>query len=145
MPSGGLAFYNCGEHSGHSQPHKHMQLLPLPLSSSHPGPTPMEVHLLAAAAGKAPGEAFVPASLPFLAHCALVPPTAVQAEATFARLLASDAPLPLLCMGGPVPPREKVGSRLKEAGQHRLPAAAQAAQVAQAAQAAQAAHACSRV
>lgn len=26
MPQGGLAFYNCGEHSGRSQPHKHMQV-----------------------------------------------------------------------------------------------------------------------
>lgn len=25
MPEGGVAFYNCGEHSGRSQPHKHLQ------------------------------------------------------------------------------------------------------------------------
>jgi sulfate adenylyltransferase (ADP) / ATP adenylyltransferase len=25
MPTGGVAFYNCGEHSGRSQPHKHLQ------------------------------------------------------------------------------------------------------------------------
>eukprot|EP00775_Hariotina_reticulata_P007505 gene7505-7715_t len=33
MPSGGVAFYNCGEHSGRSQPHKHVQAgLPTPVS-----------------------------------------------------------------------------------------------------------------
>jgi len=26
MPHGGVAFYNCGEHSGRSQPHKHVQV-----------------------------------------------------------------------------------------------------------------------
>lgn len=28
--AGALAFYNCGEHSGRSQPHKHVQVVPLP-------------------------------------------------------------------------------------------------------------------
>jgi ATP adenylyltransferase len=28
--TGALAFYNCGEHSGRSQPHKHVQVVPLP-------------------------------------------------------------------------------------------------------------------
>ncbi len=32
MPQGGVAFYNCGEHSGRSQPHKHLQIVPLPFS-----------------------------------------------------------------------------------------------------------------
>jgi len=32
MPGdGGLAFYNCGPASGHSQPHKHVQARPPPL------------------------------------------------------------------------------------------------------------------
>jgi hypothetical protein len=26
MPHGAVAFYNCGEHSGRSQPHKHLQV-----------------------------------------------------------------------------------------------------------------------
>ena len=26
MPRGGVAFYNCGPHSGRSQPHKHLQV-----------------------------------------------------------------------------------------------------------------------
>ena len=33
MPQGGLAYFNCGEHSGASQPHKHTQVVPLPLAS----------------------------------------------------------------------------------------------------------------
>eukprot|EP00963_Diacronema_lutheri_P014109 scaffold2858_cov659-Pavlova_lutheri.AAC.80 len=31
-PSGSLAFYNSGPHSGKSQPHKHVQVIPLPLA-----------------------------------------------------------------------------------------------------------------
>jgi ATP adenylyltransferase/5',5'''-P-1,P-4-tetraphosphate phosphorylase II len=33
MPRGGVAFYNCGEHSGRSQPHKHLQVCPFHLCS----------------------------------------------------------------------------------------------------------------
>lgn len=34
-PAGGaLAFYNCGDFSGRSQPHKHLQVVPLPLDES---------------------------------------------------------------------------------------------------------------
>lgn len=28
MPTGGVAYFNCGEHSGASQPHKHLQVRP---------------------------------------------------------------------------------------------------------------------
>ena len=34
MPRGGLAYFNCGAHSGASQPHKHTQVVPLPLVSA---------------------------------------------------------------------------------------------------------------
>ena len=34
MPQGGVAFYNCGEHSGRSQPHKHLQVVPLPFDDA---------------------------------------------------------------------------------------------------------------
>lgn len=34
MPSGGLAYYNRGPVSGASQPHKHLQVVPLPLNPS---------------------------------------------------------------------------------------------------------------
>jgi len=33
MPAGGVAFYNCGEHSGRSQPHKHVQVGASPTST----------------------------------------------------------------------------------------------------------------
>jgi len=33
-PSGALAFYNCGPFSGRSQPHKHLQVVPLPMNPS---------------------------------------------------------------------------------------------------------------
>ena len=36
LPTGALAFYNCGPLSGASQPHKHVQVVPLPL---HGGPS----------------------------------------------------------------------------------------------------------
>eukprot|EP00898_Chlorokybus_atmophyticus_P003523 jgi/Chlat1/4171/Chrsp27S04271 len=38
MPDGGFAFYNCGAASGHSQPHKHLQVVPFtpPLSPEEP-------------------------------------------------------------------------------------------------------------
>jgi ATP adenylyltransferase/5',5'''-P-1,P-4-tetraphosphate phosphorylase II len=32
--SAALAFYNCGEHSGRSQPHKHVQVVPLPFATA---------------------------------------------------------------------------------------------------------------
>ncbi|PSC73596.1 ATP adenylyltransferase [Micractinium conductrix] len=37
MPRGGLAFYNCGPASGASQPHKHVQVVPLPLDGTPSG------------------------------------------------------------------------------------------------------------
>ena len=90
MPGqGGLAFFNCGRESGHSQPHKHVQIVPLPLSLSEPGQLPMEAHVLLAARGAGPGAAFVPATLPFRAHCALIAPDA-SAAATLAALLAAS-------------------------------------------------------
>jgi len=49
MPGGGLAYFNCGEHSGASQPHKHTQVVPLPLA------TPAELTRGAEASASAPG------------------------------------------------------------------------------------------
>jgi len=76
---GGLAFYNCGDASGHSQPHKHVQLVPLPFDEDRPSsPPPFEAHVLAAAAAAgcegAPGKLFSAASLPFKHHCCLLGP-----------------------------------------------------------------------
>lgn len=43
MPEGGLGFFNCGEHSGRSQPHKHVQV-----EDHHlfPRPSPAAPHFL---------------------------------------------------------------------------------------------------
>jgi hypothetical protein len=35
MPQGGVAFYNCGEHSGRSQTHKHVQVRTLQVTTPH--------------------------------------------------------------------------------------------------------------
>ena len=69
-PFGGLAFFNCGEASGHSQPHKHVQLVPLPLSS-RPGAAPVPIALLlqAAAAATPCGIVFSVTALPFRNYC----------------------------------------------------------------------------
>ena len=89
MPRGGLAFYNCGPVSGASQPHKHVQVVPLPLddpersSSSSSGASdgapgsslarpPMwdAVAAAAAAAGAQPGQPFGLRNLPYAAFAA---------------------------------------------------------------------------
>lgn len=36
-PTGALAYYNCGPVSGRSQPHKHLQVVPLPMAGEHRG------------------------------------------------------------------------------------------------------------
>lgn len=41
MPGGGLAYYNCGPSSGASQPHKHVQVVPLPLAEKLDQPVPL--------------------------------------------------------------------------------------------------------
>eukprot|EP01116_Phalansterium_solitarium_P025357 TRINITY_DN965_c0_g1_i1.p1 TRINITY_DN965_c0_g1~~TRINITY_DN965_c0_g1_i1.p1 ORF type:complete len:351 (-),score=96.73 TRINITY_DN965_c0_g1_i1:145-1197(-) len=68
-----LAFYNCGAESGASQPHKHVQLLPLPLQGSPPPwRFPTEPLLDAAAAAAAPGTIFRVAGWPFRHACCRV-------------------------------------------------------------------------
>lgn len=58
----GLAFYNGGEPAGASQPHKHLQLVPLPLASDGDPALPVAEKL--AATGAAPGD-IVQAAFPF--------------------------------------------------------------------------------
>jgi ATP adenylyltransferase len=55
----GLGFYNGGEAAGASQPHKHLQLVPLPFSDDVSG---VPIEPLLAGAGEAPGPV---AGLPF--------------------------------------------------------------------------------
>ncbi|MCG9889821.1 MAG: DUF4922 domain-containing protein [Thermosynechococcaceae cyanobacterium MS004] len=46
----GFAFYNGGKSAGASQPHKHLQLVPLPLTPDAPNAPPLPIHPLMLAA-----------------------------------------------------------------------------------------------
>jgi sulfate adenylyltransferase (ADP) / ATP adenylyltransferase len=46
-----LVFYNCGPDSGASQPHRHMQVVPLPFDSALGDPLPMQILLERTATG----------------------------------------------------------------------------------------------
>ncbi|PNH10983.1 5',5'''-P-1,P-4-tetraphosphate phosphorylase 2 [Tetrabaena socialis] len=104
MPEGGVAFYNCGPNSGRSQPHKHMQVVPLPFTDSQPPEAPVHGLVVAAAAAAAaagaqpaagagaPPWAPLPVELrqlPYRCYAALLPdsPTPQQLEAAFSCLL----------------------------------------------------------
>lgn len=110
MPRGGLAFYNCGPVSGASQPHKHVQIVPLPLdadasadagSSGDGGSSGVErppiwpaVSAAADASGAPAGQPFEVRNLPFAAFAAtLAPPQQAEAvgpylAAIYSQLLA---------------------------------------------------------
>jgi len=69
MPNGGLVYFNCGENSGASQPHKHIQCIPLPLAYDDDGiplesPFHLKFHQGAAHAKK--GEIFSVHGIPFM-------------------------------------------------------------------------------
>lgn len=92
MPRGGLAFYNCGPVSGASQPHKHVQVVPLPLDDSG-GPQggagssgarsrqrpPIWPAVAEATAGVPAGQSVELRSLPFAAFAAALVPPAEEA------------------------------------------------------------------
>jgi ATP adenylyltransferase len=69
MPGlGGMAFFNCGSISGASQPHKHIQCIPLPMASSGDGEPlvpPFESVIMPALAHAKDGEVIQAQSLPF--------------------------------------------------------------------------------
>jgi len=96
LPQGGLAFYNCGEHSGRSQPHKHLQIVPLPFTPSQPAEAPVQgvVQVAASTSGAAPYTPFAVQGLPYRCYAALLDPTATpeQLESTFQQLLACCQP-----------------------------------------------------
>lgn len=69
MPDGGLAYFNCGENSGASQPHKHIQCIPLPLAYDDAGcplESPFHRMVLQDAADAKEGEVFSVHGLPFM-------------------------------------------------------------------------------
>eukprot|EP00197_Chlamydomonas_leiostraca_P002297 CAMPEP_0202857802 /NCGR_PEP_ID=MMETSP1391-20130828/601_1 /ASSEMBLY_ACC=CAM_ASM_000867 /TAXON_ID=1034604 /ORGANISM="Chlamydomonas leiostraca, Strain SAG 11-49" /LENGTH=312 /DNA_ID=CAMNT_0049536653 /DNA_START=76 /DNA_END=1014 /DNA_ORIENTATION=- len=75
MPAGGLAFYNCGEHSGRSQPHKHMQVVPLPLIDGGAAEPPVQplIEAAASAAGAQPYQVFEVRGMPCQSYAAQLP------------------------------------------------------------------------
>lgn len=75
MHAGGLAFFNCGDASGHSQPHKHVQIVPLPLGPHSAHDVPIQ-HLIidAAAAQSSYANMFSVTRLPFRNFCRMLPP-----------------------------------------------------------------------
>ncbi|KAG1663388.1 hypothetical protein FOA52_007125, partial [Chlamydomonas sp. UWO 241] len=101
MPFGGIAFYNCGPESGRSQPHKHMQVVPLPLHEGAVGANVLRPPLLAlalaavdAASGSA-GSAVPVRIMPYACYAARIDAVSVGGdspgalEATFQALLQS--------------------------------------------------------
>ena len=69
FPEGGLAYFNHGPASGMSLPHKHLQIVPLPLGSQDSGSGLPTGHILEAAVGEAPaGEVVEVRQLPFRSY-----------------------------------------------------------------------------
>eukprot|EP00890_Picochlorum_soloecismus_P003465 jgi/Picsp_1/4119/NSC_01629-R1_ap4a phosphorylase ii len=69
MPAGGLAYFNCGENSGASQPHKHIQCIPLPLAcddAGRPLESPFHQRFHQGAVNANEGEVFSVGGLPFV-------------------------------------------------------------------------------
>ncbi|RIA88439.1 HIT-like domain-containing protein [Glomus cerebriforme] len=66
-----IAFYNCGNHSGSSQPHKHMQVVPLPSDDRF---TPPINAIIYKYQNKKPGEIFNFQELPYFHYVTLLDP-----------------------------------------------------------------------
>ena len=69
MPDGGLAYFNCGENSGASQPHKHIQCIPLPLAYDDTGcplESPFQLKFHQGVLNAKEGEVFSVHGLPFM-------------------------------------------------------------------------------
>jgi ATP adenylyltransferase len=80
-PPGGLAFMNVGEASGFSQPHKHVQLVPLPFAPELPhAPVPVGPVLEQAAAEAGAAHTFHARALPFWNVCARLKPDIVPQQ-----------------------------------------------------------------
>lgn len=73
FPDGALAYFNCGPVSGASQPHKHVQVVPLPLADGCPEPIPTATIIERALADYDGEEPVVPVrQLPFQAFASQV-------------------------------------------------------------------------
>jgi ATP adenylyltransferase len=94
MPRGGLAYFNCGPLSGASQPHKHLQVVPLPLlppPAADGADPPFWPALAAATAGAAAWcDVVEPEALPFASFVVRLDPASASGEAlqaAYARLM----------------------------------------------------------
>lgn len=73
LPAGGVAFFNSGPHSGASQRHKHIQVVPLPFMIGQPAKLPFEDALLSAV-GDCSEEVHPVRSLPYCSLVARISP-----------------------------------------------------------------------
>jgi len=89
MPQGGLGFFNCGEHSGRSQPHKHVQIVPLPFVQGQPAAPTTAAAILSNVATNRAFEVAETRSLPFRGFCCKLASgaSADQLASAFASLL----------------------------------------------------------
>lgn len=74
MPYGGLAYFNHGPDSGKSQAHKHVQVVPLPLSREVDSPVPLQDVLDETLQGEPLGTACEMLKLPYRAYACRVDP-----------------------------------------------------------------------
>jgi sulfate adenylyltransferase (ADP) / ATP adenylyltransferase len=99
----GLGFYNGGEVAGASQPHKHLQMVPLPLASKGP-PVPVEPLLEAAprtGISAVPGFPFASAFCRLHNGIERDPAAAEITERLYLGLLAAVGISPVACDDGP--------------------------------------------
>jgi ATP adenylyltransferase len=83
MPCGGLAYFNCGPASGASQPHKHVQVVPLPLLPPPAGvddDPPFWPTIVASSASAPTGVVLDLPSLPFVSFVARLDPAAASGK-----------------------------------------------------------------
>ena len=94
FPQGALAYFNCGKEAGASQPHKHTQIVPLPLAEGSPCKgTPLEGILrdAQARAGALDMQAFPVRSLPYESHSAALSERCAPTVRVCAHALPSPA------------------------------------------------------
>jgi len=94
-----LGFYNGGTTAGASQPHRHLQIVPLPFDAAGP-PVPVEALLADAAQGRVPGLPFGHAFARLDASLFAVPAAAAAMLAEAFEALAADVGLAPRLDGG---------------------------------------------
>ncbi|BDA48076.1 probable diadenosine 5',5'''-P1,P4-tetraphosphate phosphorylase 2 [Coccomyxa sp. Obi] len=104
FPHGALAYFNCGPESGASQPHKHTQIVPLPLAEGAGPELPFQ-RIIEDAQREEQTTKHVLAlhSLPFQSYACLLPdrPTSKDLEQIFKELKAAFSPAVVPADGSP--------------------------------------------